>query len=99
MRSRAFGYLLFIIAFSATAVALFFGYHGARLIYIAAVFGDQGPLNQGMDIALGLFSYITVVTAAVILPLLALVAPVVAGVCVGVGLGVLGGVGGFRLIA
>ncbi|HEX9445959.1 MAG TPA: hypothetical protein VGA73_17700 [Candidatus Binatia bacterium] len=89
MRSRAFGYLLFIIAFSATAVALFFGYHGARLIYIAAVFGDQGPLNQGMDIALGLFSYITVVTAAVLFPLIAVVAALIAWLCWGVGLGMM----------
>jgi hypothetical protein len=87
MRSRASGYLLILIALAAAAVALFFGYHGARLIYFAAIFGGRGP--QGVDIALGFFSYVTVLTAAVIFPLIAILAALIACLCWGVGLGMM----------
>lgn len=91
MHSRALASLLILVALAATAIALFFGYHGARLAYIAAMFGGQTPLSQGMDIALGLFSYITVLTAAVLFPLIAIVAALIAWLCWGVGLGMMKG--------
>ena len=86
MHSRALGYLLILIALVATAIALFFGFHGARLAYIAAAFGAQGPFNQGPGSAPGFFSYVTVLTAAVFFPLIAIFAALIAWLCWAVGL-------------
>jgi hypothetical protein len=70
-----------LIAVVASAIALFFGYYGAVLIYLAAKFAAGAPIGQGMDIIFGVASYITVVTAAVFVPLIAVVAAAIAWLC------------------
>ena len=86
MQSRTLGTLLILIALAATVIALLFGYHGARLVYIVTVFGAQGPFNQGMGSAPGFFSYVTVLTAAVFFPLIAILAALIAWLCWAAGL-------------
>ena len=76
--SRAPAYLFLFFALIASAVALFFLYYGAKLVYLVAIFGSEASLGQGMSIVLGVFSYLTVVTAAVLFPFIALFASAVA---------------------
>ena len=75
------GYLLIFIALVAAAVALFFGYVGAKLIYLAATFGSDVPLEQGAPMVFGLLSYISVVTAAIVFPFVSLAAAAIAWLC------------------
>ncbi|HEY2989043.1 MAG TPA: hypothetical protein VGL11_15025 [Candidatus Binatia bacterium] len=79
--SRALGYLFLSIALIAAAIALFFGYYGAKLVYLAAIFGGDASLRPGMETVLGILSYISVVTAAVIFPFVALIAAAVSVLC------------------
>jgi hypothetical protein len=79
--SRALGYGLLLLALVASVIALFFGFYGAKLVYLVAIFGREGSLGEGMSIVLGVFSYLTVVTAAVLFPCIALVAAAIALVC------------------
>ena len=79
--SRAFGYFLVAIALIASAIALFFGYYGTKLVYLAVRFGSGGTLGHGAEIILGILSYLSVVTAAVLFPLIAVVAGAVALLC------------------
>lgn len=72
------GYVLIFVALVAGAIALFFGYFGAQLIYLAATFGSEAPLDRGVPMVLGILSYISVVTAATLFPLIAVVAAAVA---------------------
>jgi hypothetical protein len=81
-QSRLLGYVLIVIALIASAVALVFGYFGAKLIYLAATFGgDAAPLDRGVPMVLGILSYISVLTAATLFPLIAVVAAAIAWVC------------------
>lgn len=51
-----FGYLLLTLSFVAAAVALFFGYYGVQLGYLAVTFEGEGSLGHvGMYIAAILF--------------------------------------------
>lgn len=75
------GSILILLALVAAAAALFFGYVGVRLIYLAATFGSDVPLEQGATMVFGLLSYISVVTAAVLFPFLSLAAAAIAWLC------------------
>jgi hypothetical protein len=79
--AKGSGYILVFIALVAAAAALFFGYIGVRLIYLAATFGSDVPLEQGAPMVFGLLSYISVVTAAVLFPFLSLTAAAIAWLC------------------
>jgi len=79
--AKAAGYLLVFLALLASAVALFFGFFGAQLVYLAVMFGRDVPLEQGATMIFGLLSYISVVTAAVVFPFLALAAAAIAWLC------------------
>jgi hypothetical protein len=79
--SRALGYLFLSIALIAAALALFFGYYGAKLVYLAAIFGSDASLGPGVETIVGILSYISVVTAAVFFPFVALIAAAIAVVC------------------
>ncbi len=72
--ARAAGTIFVALALAAAAVALFFGYYGARLIYLAASFGEQGPIDRGVPIIFGILSYLSVVTAAILFPFVTLAA-------------------------
>jgi hypothetical protein len=80
-QSRLLGYVLIVTALIASAVALVFGYFGGKLIYLAATFGGDAPLDRGVPMVLGILSYISVVTAATLFPLIAVVAAAIAWVC------------------
>jgi hypothetical protein len=73
--------LLIVLALVAAAAALFFGYTGARLIYVAASFGNDVPLERGAPMVFGLLSYLSVVTAAVLFPFISLAAAAIAWLC------------------
>jgi hypothetical protein len=79
--SRVLGYGLLFLAFIASVIALFFGYYGAKLVYLAAIFGSESSLGEGMSIVLGVFSYLSVITAAALFPIIAVVAAAIALVC------------------
>lgn len=79
--AKGSGYILIFLALVATAAALFFGYVGAKLIYLAATFGSDVPLEPGAPMVFGLLSYISVVTAAVLFPFISLAAAAVAWLC------------------
>jgi len=79
--AKGSGSILIFFALVATAAALFFGFVGVRLIYIAATFGNDAPLEQGATMVFGLLSYISVVTAAVLFPFLSLAAAAIAWLC------------------
>jgi hypothetical protein len=79
--ARGAGYVFTLLALIFLAVALFFGYYGAQLIYLAATFGSQGSLGQGAAVVFGVLSYISVVTAAVLFPFLTLIAAATAWLC------------------
>lgn len=71
------GYVLVFLALVAAALALFFGFLGAQLVYLAVMFGKDVPLEQGATMIFGLLSYISIVTAAVLFPFIALAAAAV----------------------
>jgi hypothetical protein len=73
--------LLVVFALVAAAVALFFAYTGARLIFLAASFGNDVPLDRGAPMVFGLLSYLSVVTAAVLFPFISLAAAAIAWLC------------------
>jgi hypothetical protein len=73
--------LLIVLALIAAAAALFFGFMGARLIYLAASFGNDVPLERGAPMVFGLLSYLSVVTAAVLFPFISLAAAAIALLC------------------
>jgi hypothetical protein len=73
--------ILIVFALVAAAGALFFGYIGARLIYLAASFGNDVPLERGAPMVFGLLSYLSIVTAAVLFPFLSLAAAAIAWLC------------------
>ena len=73
--------ILMVVGVVAAAVALFFGYTGARLIYLAASFGNDVPLERGAPMVFGLLSYLSVVTAAVLFPFISLAAAAIAWLC------------------
>jgi hypothetical protein len=51
-----FGYLLLIVSAVAAVAALFFGYYGVQLVYLATTFEGEGSLGHvGMYIAAILF--------------------------------------------
>jgi hypothetical protein len=79
--ARGSGYVLVIFAVVAAAAALFFGYVGAKLIYLAASFGKDVPLEEGATMVFGLLSYVSVVTAAVLFPFIAIAAAAIAWLC------------------
>jgi hypothetical protein len=79
--SRTLGYVFVFLSLAASAIALFFGYYGAKLVYLAAIFGGQGSLGQGISIVLGVLSYISVVTAAVLFPFVTVAAAAIAWLC------------------
>jgi len=83
MRTAAKGasYILVFLALIAAAVAVFFGFIGARLVYLAVTFGRDAPLEQGPTMIFGLLSYISVVTAAVLFPFIALASAAIALLC------------------
>lgn len=72
---------MIFLARIAPAVALVYGYFGAKLIYLAATFGGDAPLDQGVPMVLGILSYISVVTAATFFPLIGIVAAAIAWLC------------------
>jgi hypothetical protein len=74
-------YVLVLIALVAAAIAVYCGFVGARLIYLALTFGRDAPLGQGAPMIFGLLSYISVVTAAVVFPFIALAAAAIAWLC------------------
>ncbi|HTM07504.1 MAG TPA: hypothetical protein VL754_03860 [Verrucomicrobiae bacterium] len=74
-------YVLIFIALVAAAAAIFFGYVGAKLIFLAATFGNDVPLEQGATMVFGLLSYLSVVTAAVLFPFVSLAAAAIAWLC------------------
>jgi hypothetical protein len=64
--SRVLGYVLLIISLVATAIALFFGYYGVQLVYLALTFKGEGSLGHvGMYIAAILFPFIALIAAGV----------------------------------
>jgi hypothetical protein len=64
--SPVLGYLLLTLAFVAAAGALFFGYYGVQLVYLAATFEGEGSLGHvGMYIAAIVFPFIALIAAAV----------------------------------
>lgn len=73
--------ILIVLALMAAAAALFFGFTAARLIYIAASFGNDVPLERGVPMVFGLLSYLSIVTAAVLFPFLSLGAAAIAWLC------------------
>jgi predicted benzoate:H+ symporter BenE len=75
------GYVFMVLALIASAVALFFGYYGAQLIYFAATFGGQSSPDQGASVVFGVLSYLSVVTAAALFPFLTLIAAATAWLC------------------
>jgi hypothetical protein len=83
MRTEATGssYVLIFLALIAAAVAVFFGFIGAQLVYLAMTFGRDVPLEQGATMVFGLLSYISVVTAAIIFPFIALASAAIAWLC------------------
>ena len=83
MRTEATGssYVLIFLALIAAAVAVFFGFIGAQLVYLAMTFGRDAPLEHGATMVFGLLSYISVVTAAIIFPFIALAAAAIAWLC------------------
>ncbi|HEY1269442.1 MAG TPA: hypothetical protein VGH16_19440 [Candidatus Binatia bacterium] len=83
MRTEATGssYVLLLLALIAAAIAVYCGFVGARLIYLALTFGREVPLAQGPPMVFGLLSYISVVTAAVVVPFIALAAAAIAWLC------------------
>jgi hypothetical protein len=83
MRSEAKGprYILVVLALIASAAALFFGFLAAQYVYLAVMFGRDGPLEPGVTMVFGLLSYVSVVTAAVLFPFIALAAAAIAWLC------------------
>lgn len=83
MRSEATGSsnVLLLLAVIAAAVAVYCGFVGARLIYLALTFGRDGPLGEGPPMVFGLLAYISVVTAAVLFPFIALGSAAIAWLC------------------
>ena len=83
MRTETAGpnYVLVFVALVAAAVAVFFGFVGAQPVYLAATFGKDAPLQPGATMVFGLLSYISVVTAAIIFPFIALAAAAIAWLC------------------
>ncbi len=75
------GYLLVSFALIASVAAVFFAYIGAELVYLAVSFGRDAPLEGGPAMVFGLLSYISVVTAAVLFPFIALAAAAIAWLC------------------
>jgi|GEM_PF-2394483 hypothetical protein len=73
--------ILLFISLVAAAAALFFGFMGARLIYLAASFGNDVPLEQGAPMVFGLLSYLSVVTAAVLFPFISVGSAAIAWLC------------------
>jgi hypothetical protein len=60
------GYLLLTLSVAAAAVALFFGYYGVQLVYLALTFKGEGSLGRvGMYIAAILFPFIALIAAAI----------------------------------
>ncbi len=48
-----------VLSFVCAGAALFFGYYGARLLYVAVTFDGEGSLGHvGMYIAAGLFPFL-----------------------------------------
>jgi len=78
---RAGGYGLLAASLIALAVALFFGYHAARLVYLFVLFGDEASSPRNVSVLLGIFSYLTVVTAAGVFFAIALIAVAIAWLC------------------
>jgi hypothetical protein len=70
-----------LFAIIAAAIAVYCGFVGVRLIYLALTFGRDAPLEQGPSMVFGLLSYISVVTAAVVFPFIALAAAAIAWLC------------------
>jgi hypothetical protein len=83
MRNEAAGssYVLVFLALIAAVVAVFFGFIGARLVYLALTFGRDVPMEQGATMVFGLLSYISVVTAAIVFPFIALASAAIAWLC------------------
>lgn len=83
MRTEAAGssYVLVFLALIAAAVAVFCGFIGARLVYLALTFGRDVPMEQGATMVFGLLSYISVVTAAIVFPFIALASAAIAWLC------------------
>jgi hypothetical protein len=83
MRNEAAGssYVLVFLALIAAVVAVFFGFIGARLVYLALTFGRDVPMEQGATMVFGLLSYISVVTAAIVFPIIALASAAIAWLC------------------
>ncbi|HEY1373810.1 MAG TPA: hypothetical protein VGH50_15165 [Candidatus Binatia bacterium] len=83
MRTEATGSspVLVLLALIAAAIAVYCGVVGARLIYLAMTFGKDVPLEQGPPMIFGLLSYISVLTAAVVVPFIAVAAAAIAWLC------------------
>ena len=79
--AKGAGYILVFLALIAAAVAIFFGFIGAQLVYLAVMFGREAPLEPGATMVFGLLSYISVVTGAVLFPFIALAAAAIAWLC------------------